>query len=299
MKINYLARIDPYSPTASGGGEAIMRELLTWGTGPFGPVENLKIITPDNTYDYNNDADFNIFCDVFNLPGQPGFSKEWLSEKLRHKKYFKFDNAYVDVCKKDYLPCNAECEQHCHPESAELYQKAERLFFLSPLHAKTVLSLLPYVDMANKSHVIRPTINTKLFNNKEFADRKIDYLYVAPLLPAKGILNTLKFLEDVNAEPSNVLFIGKNPMDIGVEDYGMKWKESVDYSELPGIYNNTKCLVHLPNWIEPMGRIVMEAALCGCNLAINENVGAASFDFELGNPDNYKDSIQEFWEYLK
>ncbi|MEI8631928.1 hypothetical protein P4S72_07170 [Vibrio sp. PP-XX7] len=42
----------------------------------------------------------------------------------------------------------------------------------------------------------------------------------------------------------------------------------------------------------------MEAALCGCNMITNENVGATSFDFDISNEDNLQGAVEEFWEYI-
>lgn len=48
MKINYVARINPFNENCTGGGEAVMSELLRFGTGPFGCVTRLAIVTPDS-----------------------------------------------------------------------------------------------------------------------------------------------------------------------------------------------------------------------------------------------------------
>ena len=302
MKINYIARLDPYDPNVTGGGEAIMRELLRWGTKPpFGPVEKLSIVTPSTIHKYDEEADLNILCDVLNLPkSSEGFSVDFL-DRVIQKPYVKFDNAYVDICKEDYLPCYwdypKECREACHPFSKRLYAGAIKCFFLSPLHREQVMKkvelLLP------NTFVIRPTINTDMFKHENTGERDIDYLYVAPLVEAKGIENVLQYLEENDAEPARCVFIGACPGTVNPTEFGMQWIERAPYDQLPEIMNQAKCLIHLPSWPEPMGRIVIEAALCGCHLIVNENVGAASFDFELSDPDNYKGSIEEFWEQIK
>jgi hypothetical protein len=63
--------------------------------------------------------------------------------------------------------------------------------------------------------------------------------------------------------------------------------------------NRAKNFVFLPRWPEPQGRVVVEAALSGCKLIVNENVGAMSFPFDIANPENMKDSKRIFWEELE
>ena len=63
--------------------------------------------------------------------------------------------------------------------------------------------------------------------------------------------------------------------------------------------NRARNFVFMPRWPEPQGRVVVEAALCGCNLILNENVGADSFGFELDQPENLLDAEEEFWNELE
>jgi hypothetical protein len=63
--------------------------------------------------------------------------------------------------------------------------------------------------------------------------------------------------------------------------------------------NRAKNFVFLPRWPEPQGRVVVEAALSGCNLIVNENVGALSFPFDISNPENIRNAEELFWEELE
>jgi hypothetical protein len=44
---------------------------------------------------------------------------------------------------------------------------------------------------------------------------------------------------------------------------------------------------------------VVEAALSGCNLIVNENVGAMSFPFDIAEPLNIQESASLFWDELE
>jgi hypothetical protein len=63
--------------------------------------------------------------------------------------------------------------------------------------------------------------------------------------------------------------------------------------------NRAKNFVFLPRWPEPQGRVVSEAALCGCNIIGNENVGALSLGIDLSDPRNYGKEEEKFWMALE
>ena len=107
-------------------------------------------------------------------------------------------------------------------------------------------------------------------------------------------MNAMDYLAEQEADPEACLFVGANPhrYDLG----GIRHRDRLPYEEMPNTFNRAKVFVHLPEWKEPMGRTVIEAALCGCHLVLNENVGATSFAFEdIRDPDNYEGSVDEFW----
>ena len=47
------------------------------------------------------------------------------------------------------------------------------------------------------------------------------------------------------------------------------------------------------------GSVVVEAALCGCNLDLNDNVGAKTFEFDISVPENYENAADEIWIKLE
>jgi hypothetical protein len=63
--------------------------------------------------------------------------------------------------------------------------------------------------------------------------------------------------------------------------------------------NRAKNFVFLPRWPEPQGRVVIEAALCGCNLITNDHVGATSFPFDISDSSNFQNATEEFWEAIE
>ena len=73
----------------------------------------------------------------------------------------------------------------------------------------------------------------------------------------------------------------------------------VPYDQVPIYMNRAKNFVFLPRWPEPQGRVVAEAALCGCNIIGNENVGALSFGADLTDPSYYKGVEDAFWKKVE
>jgi hypothetical protein len=105
MKINYVAFIDP--TVYSGGGEMIMRQLLQTGR-ERGHEIVLTSILPKQARGFK-DPDLTILTDLFNCPTYSDrFSISKLNDICLNDKYIHFDNAYVDSCNLDYLPCTGE-----------------------------------------------------------------------------------------------------------------------------------------------------------------------------------------------
>ena len=94
-----------------------------------------------------------------------------------------------------------------------------------------------------------------------------------------------------------IVFVGDIHPKIKL-DFG-KHLGKLPYAEIPSLMNRAKNFVFLPRWPEPQGRVVVEAALMGCNLIVNDNVGATTFPFDLADPNNYKDSADIFWDEIE
>jgi hypothetical protein len=73
----------------------------------------------------------------------------------------------------------------------------------------------------------------------------------------------------------------------------------IPYHEVPILMNRAKSFVFLPRWPEPQGRVVIEAALCGCRLITNDRVGATSFPFDISRIDHFKGATADFWDKIE
>lgn len=300
MKINFVSFLNPYR--FNGGGELDNRMIIDTGRKLghdirlYSRVNNKyinRLIRPKAKY--HTSPDLWILADIFNVPEYGlSYPKGFLEQIIDNEPFIHFDNAYVDICSKGALPCGGN-KSLCscsggYKLSHDLYAKSILNVFLSPLHSTTINKLLgnKFID---KSFIVKPLVDPRRFFISN-AERDFDYIYVGTISNYKGYQNIKKRFSG----EKNFLFIGSNAT--GEKLFG-KHIEFIDNSELLHYLNRAKNFVHLPEWKEPMGRTIIEAALCGCNIISNDNVGACSFDFDISNPVNIEDSAEKFWEHIQ
>lgn len=313
MKINYLAYLDPHQH--HGGGEAALRTVLDAGR-ERGHDFRFFTVSPQQL-DKNTlfaDPDLTFIADVFNCPKLlRRFPRDVLRKVIEGTRYIHFDNAYVDCCNLDYLPCSGDNTPRCphkntldlvdnlrrrefgtacfgrDPLVRDLYAKSLANCFVSPLHRDTICSMLG-LD-ADKAVIAKPFIDASLFFDRG-QERDIKYLFVGALGEAKG----LTALREEYAD-KDITLIG-NTVDGRPPGFG-NYVGPVPYEEMPDWFNRAEHFVFQPRWPEPQGRVVVEAALCGCTIIGKERVGALSFPFDIADPSNYENSAHDFWEEIE
>lgn len=271
----------------------------------------------------HTEPDLVLFIDIHNightwqsLGAWRGFSHKSLREAAKLAPFVHLTNAYVDVCNLPHLPCSGqslggEClakqnmtwvkrrfllrdiSNDCsasHFTRSWLYEEAALNVYLSPLHQQVSQSLLN-LEYSPPSYVLPPMIDTSRFYNFGI-ERDIDYLFVGVISEAKGLEAMRKLYSD-----KNLWLIGGVSPDVKL-DFG-RHVPHVPYDEVPFYMNRAKNFVFLPRWPEPQGRVVAEAALCGCNIIGNENVGALSFDMDLSDATNYTGVEAGFWDTVE
>ena len=318
MRINYVAYLNPYA--YSGGGEVVLRALLDHAVKRGHEVEITSVL-PRPSFNTFDRYDIFFLADVFNcpwhwkrrfhrkllsiLPGS-GLNKYFnlIDCVMANERYIHFDNAYVDVCDKGYLPCNGLVNGLCifaensrkqticfaKKKTTKLYRNSELNVFVSPLH-KSIIEKVITAESLGASYVCKPIIDTRLFYNRKMA-RDIENLYVGVICEAKGIDNLRKIYKD-----KDIYLIGQIHHDVNL-DFGT-YLGKVDYEQVAEYMSRAEKFVYLPRWPEPQGRVVVEAALCGCKLVTNDNVGATSFDFNIADPANLENPLDEFWNEVE
>lgn len=317
MRLNVISFLHPF--VYFGGGEMITRRLLTVGA-ERGHEIRISSVRP-RRWDGHAAPQLSLFIDVFNhahslksLGAWRAFGDEFLDEAMGKSPFVHMMTAYADVCNLPYLPCSGQRVDGCPIKPTlplweralfrdwsqecfaarelvgRLFEKAALAIYLSPLHRRVAESLLTGVHHP-PSFIVRPLIDTNRFSN-EGCDRDIDYLFVGVIGEAKGLAAMRERFGH-----TDIHLIGRCAP--GVElDFG-RYLGPLPYEEIPRYMNRAKQFVFLPRWPEPQGRVVAEAALCGCKIIGNDNIGALSFGADLSDPMFYEGVEEEFWTTLE
>jgi hypothetical protein len=240
------------------------------------------------------DADLFVLANIRNHgPRNDRFPQAIVERALASGRAVILADAWVDVCVLD-MPCHGErasCPATCSRAWANrLYGAARAAVFVSPMQRRQIESV---IDVPLPGVVIysRPQIDTSLFRPLGL-HRDIDVLYVGTINRAKGYWN---LLERFGAE--RLTFVGANCLDEPIQG---AWLGPVAYERLPEVFNRARTFAHLPEWSEPMGRAVVEAALCGCDLVLNERVGVTSYeDEDWRDPSRVRVNAELFWSELE
>ncbi|MFM1986758.1 MAG: hypothetical protein RIS18_975 [Actinomycetota bacterium] len=303
----------------SGGGEMVNRQLIDLGISRGHQISTTSI--RNRKLEIQEDADLYMLADIFNFPhtiksrgNWIKFSEKFLNEVMLNKPFMHLNNAYSDICNLGYLPCSGKVEKSCKFKSKsrikqnlitrdfsnncfsfkdivrQSYLKSVANIFVSPLH-REVISKSVRIPENHKSLILNPIINTSVFKNYN-SERDIEFLFVGVLSEAKGYFELREKFRD-----KNIHLVGDIHPDINL-DFGT-YLGKLSYNEIPLIMNRAKNFVYLPRWPEPQGRVVVEAALSGCKLITNENVGALSFPYDISDPRNIEKSGEVFWEELE
>lgn len=319
LRVNVFSFMHP--DVHGGGGEMISRALLE-AARERGYDVRISSVRP-HRQEQHADPDLVLFIDIHNFGhtwrsfgAWRDFQQSTLRVAAKQAPFVHLSNAYVDVCNLPYLPCSGQragdecpaksaiswarrrvllrdCSTDCSASNASrrwLYEEAALNVYLSPLHQRVTQSLLQ-MDDGPPSYVLPPMIDTTRFYNRGI-ERDIDYLFVGVISEAKGLADLREKYRD-----QNVWLVGRVSPDVRL-DFGHHVPH-VSYDEVPLYMNRAKNFVFLPRWPEPQGRVVAEAALCGCNIIGNENVGALSFDMDLSDAANYTGIEAGFWDRVE
>lgn len=297
IKINYVSYVDPYE--FNGGGEKISRVILDYLKDNFNAEIRISSLRPMRLNFFNN-SDITIFCDIDNISAAVKKLKFikfplFFLKMIKGKNNIHFSNAYVDLCNKDYLPCSGDAQKVCpfdnklckasSKRTKFLYNEVDKNIFLSPLHKKISEKVLAINDTNEiNSFVMKPCVDTNLFY-KDDTKKDIENIFIGVIGEAKGVDGIKKYIGN-----EDIKFVGRISdnfkLDFG-EHLGFK-----KYDEIPSLLRRSKNFIYCPRWPEPQGRVVVEAALCGCNIKGNKKSGAESFTFDLSDPSNYLDSVE-------
>jgi glycosyltransferase involved in cell wall biosynthesis len=299
MRIAWISFLDVNM--FSGGGELAQRELLAVGRRRGHTIVESAFLRGRlqrllrRTGGYRRlrvdwDADIFVLSNLRNSPqlGLP-FPERLIEKILATRRVVLIEDAWVDTCELD-MPCGGDrsaCPASCDRTwSNQLYARVQVAVFVSPMQRRMIRSVLD-APLPPFQIVRRPYVDASHFRPLGL-ERDIDVLYVGAINEAKGYRN---LIERFGAD--RLTFVGRNGLD---ESLAGTYLGELRHHELPQIYNRARTFAHLPQWHEPMGRTVIEAALCGCEVITNERVGATSFPrSEWTDPNLIAGHGERFW----
>jgi len=302
VKIAWIGYLDPFC--FNGGGELTNRavieagrerghEIVVSGWLRGRPQRALRRLGLHRRLRVAWDAELFILANVHNVPQRRDRIPDAVLERaLDSGRAVLFADAWVDVCPFD-MPCGgdrARCPAGCRRDWANrAYARAAAAAFVSPMQQRMIGAVLdtplPPVVFA------RPLVDPEHFRDTG-EERTIDVLYVGSIERKKGYD---ALIERFGAD--RLTFAGRNGLG---EPVAGTYLGPLPQAELPALYNRARHFAHLPEWHEPMGRTVAEAALCGCELITNERVGVLSYDRgDYADPAVVATNATRFWVDLE
>jgi len=116
--------------------------------------------------------------------------------------------------------------------------------------------------------------------------------WMGQMFAHKGVAEAVRWAE----QNGPVDFYGDGPQR-PVQSPNVRYLGQAPYEWVPDIMARYESFLHLPQWVEPFGRTVIEAAAAGCKLIVNDRVGAMWW---LENePDAIEQAIPRFWKIVK
>lgn len=299
LKIAWISYLDPFA--LSGGGEMANRTLIEAGRrrgheivlSPWlrrRPQRLLRRLRVLRNVRVDWDADAFVLANIRNHAARTDlYPERAVHRALDTGRAVVLADAWVDACPLD-LPCDGDvghCPSSCSRAWANwLFGSAAAVAFVSPMQHRLIERVL---DVPLPATVIysRPAVDTSMFRPLSL-ERDIDVLYVGSINEAKGYFNLIE-----KFGPDRLTFVGRNALGRPVEG---NYLGMLAYDRLPAIYNRARTFAHLPRWNEPMGRTVVEAALCGCELVLNDRVGVTSYEpADWRDPARVQTNANRFW----
>lgn len=242
----------------------------------------VQVITPEDEFIDCKNFDLSVYADIFNDPeNSKWFENHQYSSFLDCKKYIVVECAYTGCTHAPYglggKVDGGSYEPNKISEYMSMLMSGSKLnIFLSPLHSLEFSKFLGSTP-PNIYHFFQP-IDTEIFYDKKL-QRDIPYLFVGALNWFKGLGDAIAMFGD-----KGLHIVGRNTGVIESLPKSIVYLGEKTPSQLSEVYNRTQKFVHVPRWQEPSARTVVEAALCGCELILNENVGVLSFGYDIRDP---------------
>lgn len=255
----------------------------------------VNVITPNDLFQAPDSADLCVFFDLFNDPGGskwfgPAEQRQFLNTK---KPTVVFECAYTGATPEEYGGWMIQPDVRYQPNAIKTFMAGLMAnsfvnIFLSPLHYNEWCKFIG--NQIPNSFCYFQKIDANIFHNKGY-ERPINVLYVGAITEAKGVVEAQYMFGN------NIKFIGRGNLDLIDQQ---NYLGTGTPQEIAEVMNKATFFIHTPNWKEASARTVVEAAMCGCRLLVNENVGACSFGYaDISDPSHGINSYNQMKSILK
>lgn len=117
--------------------------------------------------------------------------------------------------------------------------------------------------------------------------------WMAQLFEHKGVAQAVGWAEE---HQTLVHFYGEGPLRPRESEY-VQYCGQVPHADVPDLMATYATFLHVPTWVEPYGRTIIEAWAAGCSLIVNDNCGA--FWWLQHDPIAVTRGDEMFWEYVE
>lgn len=212
--------------------------------------------------------------------------------KYEHDYSFcQIRNAYCFVDSKFNNCCHAQ-KYKIH---AELYSNALLNVFLSPLHYDVIKRY--YGNSVNK-YIIMPS-PIDIDGIKVSLKKEYKCVFIGDLTQKKGGEALIEYANRNTYLEINVF--GRNFMEKDLP-FNIKLNKIISNKEILVVLGKSESFFFKPKWLEPFGRVAMEAFLSDCKMIVNNNIGALHFDFYPNNKlkaiEQTKNAPAHFWNSI-
>jgi len=170
----------------------------------------------------------------------------------------------------------------------QITEQADALVCLSELHVAAYREETGFEH--DSLYVIPSAIDPAPFT--EHRRQPYNALYIGALRRYKGLDDVVAWA----AKNGRVDVYGRGPYQPQGEN--VVYKGEIPYERVPVVMGQYRRLVFFPQWAEPFGRTVAEAAMSGCEIVGNSNIGALTWGFETVAQWRYfvGTAHERFWE---
>jgi len=246
----------------------------------------VDIFTPKNT------TEDIMGYDLISVHNAKFFTHKHLLFFIRHPMVVKHEHDYWNLV-----------DPSQEGSKSEIWKNSKLGVFLSPGQHQTYKRLMPWLQL--EPYTLSPSpVDVEAFQDLGKHSEDI-VVCVSSMSQHKGTINAARWAQDNPnykvhfygrpAHPDFVAMVNNVP--------NAEYKGVASLDEMPEIYNNAYGLIHMPQWMEPCGRSVIEARLCGCKLFLNERIGVATYSWWSHSDSEFREIIKDapikLWEEME